>query len=173
MKFAVGKIRSGHFWYTNFWVPDPAPPPPPRTLLRGVCTTDTGGAGVGCTGGEAVLDLMVMVMEALGWGGAGLAPDPRAGPTPPPFIGLRVPPPPPPAPGPSSLCRPHVQKTPARRCPYGPCAGPPTDVPMHWRGAVLRPPRQVRPPFHRYPNPHSLSRSYPSPPQVQGLTLSP
>ena len=29
MKFTVGNIRSGHFWSTNFWVPDQIPPPPP------------------------------------------------------------------------------------------------------------------------------------------------
>ena len=27
--FTVGKIWSGHFWYTNFWVPDPPPPSAP------------------------------------------------------------------------------------------------------------------------------------------------
>ena len=31
MKHTVGKIWSGHFWYTNFWVPDP--PSPPSSLL--------------------------------------------------------------------------------------------------------------------------------------------
>ena len=30
----MGKILSGHFWYTNFWVPDPPfPPRPPNTSL--------------------------------------------------------------------------------------------------------------------------------------------
>ena len=27
MKFAEGQICLGQFWYTNFWVPDPPPPP--------------------------------------------------------------------------------------------------------------------------------------------------
>ena len=31
-KFKREKISSGHFWYTNFWIPDP--PPPPREELR-------------------------------------------------------------------------------------------------------------------------------------------
>ena len=28
-RFTIGKIWSGHFWYTNIWVPGPPPPPPP------------------------------------------------------------------------------------------------------------------------------------------------
>ena len=39
-KITIGKIWSGHFWYTNFWVPDP---PPPFLLLP------FGGGGV-CAG---------------------------------------------------------------------------------------------------------------------------
>ena len=31
-EFTLGKILSRHFWYTNFWVPDPrSPAPPPRS----------------------------------------------------------------------------------------------------------------------------------------------
>ena len=26
MKFTIGKILSGHFWYTNLWVPELPPP---------------------------------------------------------------------------------------------------------------------------------------------------
>ena len=29
MNFTRGKILLSHFWYTNFWVPDPPFPPPP------------------------------------------------------------------------------------------------------------------------------------------------
>ena len=32
MKFTIGKILSGHFWYTKFWVP--SPPLPPALPLR-------------------------------------------------------------------------------------------------------------------------------------------
>ena len=28
----IGKIWSGHFWYTNFWVPDPHPPTTPLLI---------------------------------------------------------------------------------------------------------------------------------------------
>ena len=31
-KFTKGKTWLGHFWCTNFWVPDP--PPPPKHLLK-------------------------------------------------------------------------------------------------------------------------------------------
>ena len=34
-KFTIGKIWSGHFWYTNFWAPGPPRPPPFNTSLPG------------------------------------------------------------------------------------------------------------------------------------------
>ena len=47
--FTIGKMWSGHFWYTNFWVPDP---PPPRsntaTSAIGLCTARLGGRPVRC-----------------------------------------------------------------------------------------------------------------------------
>ena len=33
-KFTIGKIWSGHFWYTKFWVQNPLPPSPPPLLKR-------------------------------------------------------------------------------------------------------------------------------------------
>ena len=32
-KFPIGKILSGHFWYTNFWPPSPLPPPRSKDAL--------------------------------------------------------------------------------------------------------------------------------------------
>ena len=36
MKFTIGNINLGYFWYTNFWVQAPPPPPHPP-LSSGIC----------------------------------------------------------------------------------------------------------------------------------------
>ena len=54
-KFTIGKILSGHFWYTNFWVPDPpfpAPNTPSNATLAGMAPCST--AGVQCRVSECL-----------------------------------------------------------------------------------------------------------------------